>query len=126
MIPVYRSLAGIEALVLSFEPRAGRVFGSLNQVLTLRPCYGPLFPAPSAARASRARNKGTVTWAQLTHAARAAAKQLNFRHLWWPRAKGSGQTQNKVFGIAPRQLTRCLRTLRELLLPGVAAHSMIN
>ena len=26
----------------------------------------------------------------LTHAARAAAKQL-FRHLWWPRAKGSGQ-----------------------------------
>ena len=29
----------------------------------------------------------------LTHAARAAAKQLNFRHLWWPRAaraKGSG------------------------------------
>ena len=37
----------------------------------LRPCYGPLFPArakrapPSAARASRARNKGTVTWAHL-------------------------------------------------------------
>ena len=30
----------------------------------MRPCYGPLFPAPSAARASRARNKGTVTWAQ--------------------------------------------------------------
>ena len=31
----------------------------------------------------------------LTHAARAAAKQL-FRHLWWPRAaraKGSGQSK---------------------------------
>ena len=26
----------------------------------VRPCYGPLFPA----RASRSRNKGTVTWAQ--------------------------------------------------------------
>ena len=31
-----------------------------------------------------------------THAARAAAKQLKFRHLWWPRAaraKGSGQSK---------------------------------
>ena len=37
----------------------------------VRPCYGPLFPArakrapSSAARASRARNKGTVTWVQI-------------------------------------------------------------
>ena len=35
----------------------------------------------------------------LTHAARAAAKQLNFRHLWWPRAgraKGSGQSNQEA------------------------------
>ena len=31
----------------------------------------------------------------LTHAARAAAKQLNFRHLWWPRAKGSKTISKK-------------------------------
>ena len=40
----------------------------------------------------------------LTHAARAAAKQLNkllFRHLWWPRAKGSSQS-NKPTRMPPR------------------------
>ena len=38
----------------------------------------------------------------ITHAARAAAKQLNlFRHLWWPRAaraKGSGQSKRQRAG----------------------------
>ena len=43
----------------------------------------------------------------LTHAARAAApaKQLNFRHLWWPRAaraKGSGQSKIRKKGSNSR------------------------
>ena len=41
----------------------------------------------------------------LTHAARAAAKQLNkARHLWWPRAaraKGSGQSKRSSLRVYP-------------------------
>ena len=53
----------------------------------------------------------------LTHAARAAAKQLNkvpfHRHLWWPRAaraKGSGQSnQRSARKITNQVLTHAAR-----------------
>ena len=58
----------------------------------MRPCYGPLFPA-------RARNKGTVTWAQAA------------------RAEGSGQSN--VVGL---QHTVIANSRASPVKQGVAAH----
>ena len=61
-----------------------------------------------------------------THAARVAAKQLKFRHLWWPRvarAKGSGQSKSRcdVNGKRKRSLVvdPAVRKVSWAVMPGL-------
>ena len=87
----------------------------------LRPCYDPLF----SARASRARNKGTVIKHGHTSGLSAAPGWMNFAPLRCFAIDCFTKTlmcaQFKMWtGLLP-----CVQHLRCMLLPGVAAHLMI-